>query len=326
MRAKHWKTVIYAFAMIVLILDSRTALSGGSEGLRICLMSVVPALLPFLVLSVLLTATLSPGHSGILRPLGRFCKMPPGSEGLLLLGLLGGYPSGAQAVTQAYHGGSLSREDARRLLGFCSNAGPAFLFGIAAGAFPSAWMPWAIWAVHILSAVVTGALLPGGALSSAAHIAPKPISLSRAVEQALGILARVCAWIILFRVLIAFFDRWFFWLLPENLRVLLCGILELANGCLQLSRVTDLHLRFILTSFFLSTGGICVTMQTLSVTGDLGLGSYLPGKCLQGVVAVVLSLVIFHPLRLLPGGILMLSAIILLKIKKSSGNSRKLIV
>lgn len=102
-------------------------------------------------------------------------------------------------------------------------------------------------------------------------------------------MAGVCGWIIMFRILVAILDRWFLWLLPESVRLLLIGSLELANGCHSLLQSQAEAARFILSAVILGFGGICVCMQTVSVTGKLGTGWYFPGKVLQSVVSLILS-------------------------------------
>ena len=287
------RTGIFAtIGMLILILDSKTALSGGLAGVEICTMQVIPALLPFFVLSILISSAFTGADIPILRPLGRLCRMPRGSESLLILGFLGGYPAGAQGICQAYQQAQLSKEDAHRLLGFCSNAGPAFLFGIASAVFPYSWLPWALWAIHILSAIATGAILPGGSKNAVRLPAGKPITLTQALERAIAIMAKVCGWIILFRMIQAFLDRWLLWLYPAPTRVAVVGLLELANGCLTLPVIADVGLRAVMCSAFLSLGGLCVTMQTLSVTAPLGLGMYIPGKIMQCSLSVLLTLLL----------------------------------
>lgn len=289
--AKRLRMGIFAaIGMFILILDSKTALSGGLAGLQICLTQVIPALLPFFVLSIMIGSAFTGADIPLLHPLGRLCRMPKGSESLLILGLLGGYPTGAQGVCQAYRQGQLSKEDTHRLMGFCSNAGPSFLFGIAAVVFPYAWLPWALWAIHILSSLLTGILLPGGSQNTVRLPGKKMLGITEALEQALRIMAKVCGWIILFRVVQEFLDRWVLWLLPVTSRVGVVGMLELANGCLELTNVGDLGLRALLCSVFLSLGGLCVTMQTVSVTAPVGLGMYIPGKILQCILSILLTL------------------------------------
>lgn len=283
-------TIGAAVCLFLLILDARTALRGAQDGIQLCLMTVVPSLFPFFVLTALLTSALSGTNTGFLRPLGKLCKMPQGAESVLLIGLVGGYPTGAQSVTQLYRSGRLTKEQAQRLLGFCSNAGPAFIFGICGSLFPETWMVWALWLVHILSAIVTGALLKGDVNCRVQPMHLLPQTLPQALDQALKSTGRVCGWILLFRILIAILNKWVFWSIEPAWKTAIAGLLELTNGCCQLSRIESVGARFVFASVFLSFGGICVLLQTASVVRDLGTAAYLRGKLLQTAISVLVSL------------------------------------
>ena len=124
--------------------------------------------------------------------------------------------------------------------------------------------------------------------------------LSDTMRLSIRCMAQVCGWIVLFRVLLAFLERWLFWLFPGELRVLFTGMLELSNGCISLSSVENTELRFLICAAMLSFGGLCVTMQTVSVTQGLRLRFYFPGKFLQTAVSVFLSWVILPKASICP--------------------------
>ena len=119
------KAIVTAFCLIVLILDSKTAINGASSGITLCITCIIPTLFPFCVLSRLMCSTLLGKNLPFLSCL----KMPEGTESIFVLSFIGGYPIGAQCIEDAYKNGSIPQEDANRMLGFCNNAGPAFLFG-----------------------------------------------------------------------------------------------------------------------------------------------------------------------------------------------------
>lgn len=320
-----------ALGMFVLILDSWTAISGAAVGVELCVKSVIPSLFPFFFLSAILTGILTGRRLPILSPIGKLCGIPQGSESILLTGLLGGYPIGAQCISQAFASGQLHRQDAQRMLGFCSNAGPAFLFGIAGRFFSSPAVPYLLWCVHIFSALAVGALLPGNPRHPIVIETGKPLSPAQAMIKSLRSMAAVCGWVILFRTLIAFLQRWVLWLLPPVGQLLVSGILELTNGCLELGTVTNERLRFLLASVFLALGGVCVAMQTMSAVSQAGLdgGLYFPGKLLQGCISFFLASLMVPflfphsqwemPAQIwLPVGLL--TGILLLKIRKNNSS------
>lgn len=281
-----------ACAMLVMILDTRTAILSAREGVTLCIRTVVPSLFPFFVLSGVINSCLLGRRLRYLEPLGRFCRIPQGTESLLLLGFLAGYPIGAQLITQAYKDDKLTANSARRMLGFCNNAGPAFLFGMLSPLFASAKTVWALWAIHIFSALITGCSLPAD-MKNTARISPgSGISFAESLTKAVKAITAVCGWVILFRVILGFCSRWFLWLFPSTMQVLISGLLELANGCVLLQNISQEGMRFLLAGTMLSFGGLCVGMQTMSVTEGIGTGWYFPGKVLQTTLTALISVLL----------------------------------
>jgi hypothetical protein len=282
--------IISALGILLLILDSKTALNAAREGIGLCLQTVVPVLFPFFLLSGTLVRSLMGTKIPLLSPLGAFLGMPKGTESLLIPAFLGGYPVGAGAVREAWVQGQIDTNDAKRLLTFCSNAGPAFVFGMAAGAFSSSAAGWQLWGIHILSAVLTALTFREEPGYCAVTSADNPKAPGPVFQNTISITAQVCGWVIVFRIITVFCSRWFLWLLPPWVQVAITGLLELTNGCLSLHLVEPEALRFVLCSIMLSFGGICVTMQTSSAARGLGLNTYLTGKLLQTCFSLLLSL------------------------------------
>ena len=104
------------------------------------------------------------------------------------------------------------------MLLFCNNPGPSFLFGVLGNAFTERWMPWALWGVCLLSSLLVAWMLPGEPEGTGAAEMPE-ISLTGAMSAAMKSMASVCCWVIVFRVVIAFLQRWFLWLAPQTLQV-----------------------------------------------------------------------------------------------------------
>lgn len=277
-----------ALAMLIIILDGKTALLSAQTGIALCLQTVIPSLFPFFVLSGIVSSGLLGMKIPLLRPIGRMCRIPEGSESLLLLGLIAGYPLGAQLIADSAKRGVLSAKDACRMLGFCCNAGPAFLFGMLSPLFSQLWMTWVLWITQILSALLVGVLLPGSKENMIKLPRGKQLTITESLAQAVKNMAVVSGWVVIFRVIIGFFSRWFLWLFPGPVQAMLSGLLELSNGCVLLSGLPAEGMRFVLAGTILSFGGICVWMQTRSVTGNIGIGWYLPGKILQSFLSFLM--------------------------------------
>lgn len=288
-RKAYWTGILSSVGMLILILDGKTAVEGIKSGIFLCLITVIPSLFPFFVFSTLLTSAFV-GHSiPFLSPFAKLWGIPQGAESIPLIGFTGGYPVGAQVIADAYRTGQLCKSQAERMLAFCNNAGPAFIFGITASFFPAKWMSWALWGIHILSAVMTACILPGQEQNAVPRQIAEPITAVEAMNRSLRIMASVCGWIVFFRMLIAFFSRWFLWLLPSAVQIGVIGILELSNGCIALAEIPSVSLRFIMCSGMLALGGTCVTMQTASAAKGLSLKYYFVGKLLQTGFSLLFS-------------------------------------
>lgn len=314
-------TGIFAgLGMLVLIFDSCLAVEGAQKGVELCIRTVLPSLFPFIMLSMLLTKEVS-GRSRWLLPISELLGIPRSAQSLLIPAFLGGYPVGAKCIHDLYRNGYLQKQQAERLLSFCSNAGPAFLFGMLSGFFPDKKTLWLLWLIHILSAVLTGFLFSTG--ETAANIpvkmpekSDKPDILLSA-SKSMGL---ICGWVILFRMLVTFLQQWFLWLLPPWLSVFVTGMLELTNGCCELMQIEDIGIRFVICSCMLAFGGICVLLQTASVTKGLSLRYYLLGKGMQTLFSLLLSCAVVWKYGWALTAVVPLLCFFIRKRQKSSGN------
>lgn len=289
---KHHKLLpgmVAATGMLILILDSKTALNSAAEGIDLCIRAVIPSLFPFFLLSGILVGSFMGSNLPLLRPLANLLGMPQGSETFLISGFLGGYPVGASAIRDAWAAGSIRQEDAQRLLGFCNNAGPAFLFGMAAQQFSNPGICWILWVIHIVSAMISGIMLKTQPVGTAKIPEASAMSPAVVMKNALSVTAQVCGWVIAFRIINGFLNRWFLWFLPEGMQTAVAGFLELTNGCIGLSTIAQEEHRLILCSALLAFGGVCVWMQTASVTRGLSLRYFVLGKLMQTGFSLLFS-------------------------------------
>ncbi len=281
--------VACAVVGIVLLIFYRDPVSAGvRDGIALCLQTVLPALFPMSVLSGFLCSHLTGRNLSALRPFEKLCRLPRGAGSIFLVGIIGGYPIGAQNIGAAFQGGKITRKDGERMLGFCNIAGPGFILGISSTLFSDSKIPWVLWGIQILSVIITGSALPERA-SQPAVTEQAPLTLQKALSRSISAMANVCGWVVLFRVSLALGS----FLLPDIFRgltgILLAGALELTNGCTALQGVSDETVRFILLTVFLSLGGLCVALQVSGASGPLGFGSYPLGKLLQTTFALELA-------------------------------------
>lgn len=302
--------------------------SAGRDGLALCGNVILPSLFPFFVVSSLTVGLGLAEYPGKLME--RFMRPLFGVGGrcasALVLGLIGGYPVGARTTAELYKTGQCSRGEAERLLGFCNNAGPAFLFGVVgSGVFGSPRIGLLLCGIHMLSALVVGVLFrfcpvpeePRGGIpaQNKVHDDVHPAAVfAGAVRDSCAAVLNVCAFVVLFGVILRLLNlsgllgaaaRGLSSLFaPLGLgypwaKRLLGGMLELTNGVAALP-AGDLAGGLPMAAFLLGWGGLSVQCQTMSVLRDTGLSikPCLVGKLLHGLISAALAV---PALRLLPG-------------------------
>lgn len=269
--------------LVWFLADADRIRGAATQALALCARSVIPAMFPFMVVSGLLVslgfgAWIAPHLAGCMTPL--FC-LPGCASSALLLGLVGGYPIGAQTAAGLYQDRLLTREEAQRLLTFCNNANPVFLISVlGAGVFGSVRVGVWLWLIHVASALLTGLVFRKSGSRSARQKVSRPfpcqaISLAGAFAQAMrtalsGTLA-VCASVVLFYVLASPFRA-----LGGLAGAALTGAVELFSLVPLLSPDRT---GFVLAAACAGWGGLSVLFQTVAVLEGSGLN---PGSCLKG--------------------------------------------
>ncbi len=323
-RRNSLKGVSAAIGFLILIFDSSLALEGAKSGIELCIKTVIPSLFPFFVLSMILTNILSDWTFKPAQVLTAALGIPKTAAAVWVPSLLGGYPVGAKCISDLYQRNQISKKEAERLLSFGNNAGPSFLFGMVSGFFPEKVFVWLLWLVHILSAGLTAAAVPAIKSDKQTQISEKKSESTAIIWAAAKAICMVCCWVILFRIILSFLNTWFFRMLPDWTNVLLTGFLELTNGCCALLLIVDVKLRFVICSCLLAFGGICVLLQTASVTQGLHLGYYLKGKLMQTAFSFLISCALVTDYRWFFTAMVPLLLIILRKIQNKDSILRTL--
>lgn len=307
-------TAILAF---ILILDRETSIASARAGIQVCLQSVIPSLFPFMVLSSMINSFLVGKHLYILDPIAKFCCIPLCHSRYLIPSFLGGYPVGAQIISADWKQGRLSKEEANRMLSFCSNAGPAFLMGIIMPQFTAQWMAWALWGIHIGTALIIGSLLPQASILNKCPCTSDQRT-ENIMKQSIQSLSYICSWVILFHIITGSLSKWVLFRFPILIQAAATGLLELTTGCCLLYQIQNEELRFILCAGLLGFGGICVLMQTISAVQGLSIQSYLKGKILQCILSMAAACLIVSGLWYILMVLLGLFVLIVMKLRRHS--------
>lgn len=287
--------ILVSLLAAALLWDAAGAAEAVRHGIELCLASVIPALFPFFAVSSLLVLLGAGRAARILeRPFRALFRCGGAGAAAFLLGMLGGYPVGAATVASLVRQGDVSPAEGRRLLAFCSNAGPSFIIGVAGlTVFGSARTGAYLYLIHITAAMAAGFLLrgrravTGGTYHPPAHPGLISAFLS-AVQGAASAMGRVCAFVVFFLVLLSLTER-----LTGPLPPGAAGFLELTNGVLRLSPTRT---GFITAAALLGWGGLSVHCQTASVLDgtNVPLDRYFLGKALQSLLSALLAAAVWH--------------------------------
>ena len=117
------------FLLVFLLLHPAESLSCARAGMTLWLNTLIPTLLPFIILTGMLTHT---GHiRKLLLPFESFFHIFPGVSiwggYVFVLGMLCGYPLGAKLASDLYGLHKISKKEALYLTTFCNNPSPAFI-------------------------------------------------------------------------------------------------------------------------------------------------------------------------------------------------------
>lgn len=191
-RSGFLRPIVLILCLAVLLLFPSLCIEGAKSGLLLWYQKVLPVLLPFFILSSLISHTL---HASPLFT-------------TLFLGYLCGYPMGAKCIRDYYIQGYFSKTTATRLLCVANHASPMFLIGYVCtmqlhGALKLSLLFFAIyWPPLLLSLIfwlryakkpsAPQALPPGN---------PSPYTLDESIEHSLLLILKIACYIMIYAIL-----------------------------------------------------------------------------------------------------------------------------
>ena len=297
-------------ALIMLLTASEQVISSCKASLYLCRRLIIPGLFPFFIISGLLNGLGFPYlFAKLLGKLPqRLFHVSSAGFSAFLMGILGGYPLGAAAISQMLDEGVIQKNEAERLLAFCNNSGPAFILGaIGAGVFNSPAAGLLLYGVHIVSALITGFILRGREEYNAPLMSFSPLPFTKAFTNAVSgaviSILNVCGFVLCFGVFTGLIENSSAFLglchiIAEKtsldaplIRAIFRGLIELGSGVGAMEALPFSRLNFAAAAFLLGFGGLSVHFQTLSLFADKETDSSLhfTGCCLKAIISLILA-------------------------------------
>lgn len=279
-------------------------LCGAQNGLALCINSLIPSLLPFMIVSSAII------KSGFSRPLGAalskiitpFTRISPCGCICLITGLLGGYGTGARAIYESYRENYITKKEAESLLAFCNNAGPLFILGtVGIGFFMNKGIGAMLLAIQVVTviicAIIFGEKKKGekSIIKNEWHLykknkPPMGALISRCAIESGSAIVTACVFVITFGAILE--------ILPFGSHRFLAGFLEVTRGTMEMSRIGTRALPFV--SAFLYWGGMSVHFQANALTeGVFSMKKYYIGKITGCIIAFLFTMLIGSDINIL---------------------------
>lgn len=285
-------TAIFLLITALLLLYPSDCVIFALFGLNLWFQKMVPALLPFMILSgMMIRMNLTDKIVFLLRPLLQpLLRLRPVMLYAIVAGFLCGFPMGARVVADLYERKKISKPEATYLLAFCNNIGPVYFLGFALPALSlEGNLPYLVgmYGLPFIYGILLRFTVYRKALECpASHPAEEmpAMGLAAALDESMisgmeGI-TRLGGYMIFFNLL----NIIPFVLLPQSrLRSLISCFLEITGG-IQSVGPGNPHMALILLSF----GGLSCLAQTNSCIRNTGLSfrSHLLHKLIITMITV----------------------------------------
>ena len=295
---------------ICMLLFPKNTFQGASSGLILWFNTVLPTLLPFIILSNLLIRT---GAIDLIARvtspvLCRLFRVSPYGSFAVLIGFLCGCPMGGKITADLLNMNYISEEEGRYLLSFCNNTSPMFIISyiiwqnLNRSAITLPLLSITLSAPVLLSFIFRFLYRIPKDVSrhsrpySPAHSQDLAGALDTCIMNGFETITRIGGYIILFSICICLIGQ-----LPVRiplLKSLILPSLELTNGVSLICQSSlPASAKILQTLTLAAFGGWCAAAQTKSMIRDTSL-PFLPYIAEKLATASVTSLLIYGYLLL----------------------------
>ena len=286
-------TVFFIAFMLIKYPDGSAR--GVSDGIELCLSTLIPSVFPFMFLSCFLleSGILSRSNRAFTFIGKRLFGLPGYGVPVIFFSMIAGLPVGARLTEELYDRNMITKTQGQRMLFFCMNPGPAFVIsGVGHKMLGSRELGLIIYVSLIISSLLLGILsVPVWSDDERVEIEDTKASkidiastVVKAVSQSSRSVFSICAWVVLFSCLTELIKVLGF---SENTENFLFAVTELTNGCMQCVEICPVPIIAGIIGF----GGLCAHMQVSSQIMTLGLEYkyFISARILSAGLSVLIS-------------------------------------
>lgn len=288
-------TAIFVIIFLIAIITSpKICTEGVARGIMLCGNVIIPSLFPFTVCVMIIL------NSGILSRL-RFLEifteklfcLTSEQFAVMLLSFIGGYPLGANMINELVKSNKISKNNAKIMINYCVNAGPAFtVLAVGASVLSSKKLGYILLFSHILAAFILALafrfMFDRKNIACSKTEPPRSITFSDNIvlstAKSASAIINICSYVILFSAITNYIDAF-----SKKIYLLkyIKFILEVTVG------ITQTH-NILLISFLLGFAGISVWCQVISVSTEIkpNIGWLALTRIFHGLISVIITAII----------------------------------
>ncbi len=286
-------TLLLLSAITLIVILPRNSINSFYDGISVWATKVLPSLLPFFILTKLLSSTnFIPYISKKLTPITKKLYGIDGYGGYIyLMSIISGYPMGAKITSELYKDGRITKGQAHTITAFTSTSGPLFIIGtIGIALFSSSRLGIIVLVSHYAGALLNGLLYrcreQGREIVTHSHTKDNQNILVSAVSSSITAILNIGVFIALFYMIadlvitLDLFSPLLFILekisINRNISLsVLSGILEVTTGEIMLSHAQiSLMSATIISTALVSFGGLSIHAQAYSYLQDFEMPYY----------------------------------------------------
>lgn len=294
---KLFLTVACIFSIFVILSSPQIIASGVRLGIKLNLHSVIPALLPFMVLTnIMMKYNLCEYISFIFYPiLSKFFKISKNGCFAAIIGFTCGYPMGAKIIGDLYSSKLICDSEAQYLITFCNNCSISFLlnyiaFNCLAPAIETPKILVLVYFPPLISGFINKFILkPEIKPTLNSKYSP---SCTNPITSAIKSISILSVYIICFTVISNYIASLHF--IPLDIKCISAGLFEITSGSKLISSMPKVNLpKNFLILVFTVFGGFSIMFQSFATLSETSLKKYyIIGKIEQLIIMCLLYILI----------------------------------
>ncbi len=313
--------LLLLFVTVLLFSSPQKYIQSVSNGLNIWVQAVLPALLPFFIITKTFTyLNILPYNNKFFKILAKLFKVPACGIYIFFMSIISGYPVGAKLIEEFYKNGAINSKQATKLVAICMTSGPLFIVGTVGCMFlGSVTLGFVLLISHILGSVINGLIFRNFITKDTSF--EQLYSNNNTNNTNSNPLYDIMINSILSVLLVGGYISIFFMIIQmlNNTNILLPfemffknvfklfnidtsvsnsfvnGLIELTQGCKVLAGLPILNLKkVVISSLLIGFGGFCVHLQSLTflISSKVNIKFYFLSKVTQSIASAVCAYLI----------------------------------